>query len=215
MSKYEFSLEFKSLKSNEDKKKNKEQSNSILNNKRLRNKNSNQNESMTPNEIAPTSQVVVVEQPVLNNNTNTSTQTNIIPVTQASVGPVILSPNYSVLLEPIRNDTTSQLLITSEQKTSQVNNHKDIFIDSAQSLDPFNDCELKTINDFEELKSILNNHQLEQQQQLQKQQMQFQQLQLQQQSAQNFLPTSNSKSCPVDSFGLPIVDLDINSNKIK
>ena len=30
------------------------------------------------------------------------------------------------------------------------------------SLDPFNDCELKTINDLEELKSILHNHKIEQ-----------------------------------------------------
>jgi hypothetical protein len=36
---------------------------------------------------------------------------------------------------------------------------RDLFGYDSASLDPFNDMELKTINEFEELKNILNNHQ--------------------------------------------------------
>ena len=74
-------------------------------------------------------------------------------------------------------------------------------------MDPFNDCELKTINDLEELKTILQNHQ-EHQQQQQQQQLQNKQ------NENNRLYLNSVKICAVDSFGLPIVDLDINSNKI-
>jgi len=64
------------------------------------------------------------------------------------------------------------------------------------SLDPFNDMELKTINDLEELKTILQNHQMD--------------------LAKN--KTAANAVTDLDNFGLPkisFVDLDINSNKLQ
>jgi hypothetical protein len=149
----------------------------------------------------------------------TTSQLNIIPI-QANhlplVTSVLHSSNYSVLLEPIRpdqNESKSKAAADIENNfnfnNNNNNNNKDIFIDNTQTLDPFNDCELKTINDLEELKTILQNHQIDQQKQQQQQQQEDKFSNL-----LNNINNNNVKICAVDSFGLPIVDLDINSNKI-
>ena len=72
----------------------------------------------------------------------------------------------------------------------------------SSSLDPFNDMELKTINELEELRHILQNHQIDQEK-VQKQQ------------------EKDEKNKKIDlnllnNFGLPkvsFIDLDINSSK--
>lgn len=96
----------------------------------------------------------------------------------------ILKPSTH-LLEPTR---TSTLPTIQTQDSSH-----DMFT-LTSSLDPFNDCELKTINDLEELKSILHNHKIEQAEQ----------------------PKVKGEEL-LDNFGLPkvsFVDLDFNSNKL-
>jgi hypothetical protein len=148
----------------------------------------------------------------------TTSQLNIIPIEANHlplVTSVLHSSNYSVLLEPIRPDQNE----FKSKKAANIENNfnnKDIFIDNTQTLDPFNDCELKTINDLEELKTILQNHQIDQQKQQQQQQQQDIFLNLLNNNNININNNNNNnvKICAVDSFGLPIVDLDINSNKI-
>ena len=123
--------------------------------------------------------------------------------------PVPVISYSTVLLEPTRQLNGHQ---KPNQHNSNTNLHRDLFVDSSQSLDPFNDCELKTINDLEELKTILQLHQ--QQQQQQQHQQQFSNIKTATATTTTPVPVT-SQSCAVDSFGLPIVaDLDINSNKI-
>jgi hypothetical protein len=83
-----------------------------------------------------------------------------------STAPVNM-PLYSTLLEPIRqpqkNEKLSDKLNNNDSKLNNLNKIQlDLFNDS---LDPFNDMELKTINDIEELKNILQLQQQQQQQQ--------------------------------------------------
>ncbi len=96
------------------------------------------------------------------------------PKSQLITVPTNVLANYanSKLLEPVRtvdaNKTGAQ---QSAPKPDEINNNnknfkltmnnnvKDLFSFDSASLDPFNDMELKTINEFEELKNILNNHQ--------------------------------------------------------
>lgn len=193
----------KSLNLNNEKKKKKESDissstfSSILTNKKKNRHAKTQNdESLNPSNLFQT-----ISSPI-NGILNSVSTAQVIQVVQP-IQPPIPSLNYSILLEPTRQD------YKNEQKTSQdISNdhHKELFIDTPQSLDPFNDCELKTINDLEELKTILQNHQEHQQQQ--QQQLQNKQ------NENNRLYLNSVKICAVDSFGLPIVDLDINSNKI-
>lgn len=73
------------------------------------------------------------------------------------------------------------------------------------SLDPFHDMELKTINDLEELKSILANQQRQQQEE--------QQIHEQKQNAP--ITNNNNSMMLMDSFGLPKIsffDLDLNKS---
>lgn len=120
---------------------------------------------------------------------------------------------------------------TNQKSTWNNNNNKkytqllgDILGDS---LDPFHDMELKTINDYEELKNILTNHQPiatdPQQSQLQQQQQQqptaFNNANLMRQNQLFTTTVSNGRSnntdgaaMLMDNFGLPkisFVDLDI------
>ncbi len=143
----------------------------------------------------------------------------------------ILPPTRSFqLLEPLKN-TSQNIIKTSsneDNSTTSSNSKKDQYIsfDISISNDPFNEMELKTINDLEELKTILHNHQLEQQQQQQNQQQQQQQQQQQNQAISNSIDSSTSianlisnqtATNQLDNFGLPkisFVDFDINSNKL-
>lgn len=115
----------------------------------------------------------------------------------------------STLLEPIRNSVDLNVSKTikscssrSEKIFSQQDSSHELF-NPTSSLDPFNDMELKTINDLEELKTILQNHQPTQQQLT---------------VNPNEIDSSAGKSLPqLENFGLPnvsFIDLDINSNQI-
>ena len=129
-------------------------------------------------------------------------------------------------MEPLKNtsqniiktssneDTTNSTLSSSTSKKDQY-----ISFDISISNDPFNEMELKTINDLEELKTILHNHQLEQQQQMQAQQQQQIQ-ELNNVDSSNHLISNHGSittTNQLDNFGLPkisFVDFDINSNKL-
>ena len=65
----------------------------------------------------------------------------------------------NTLLEPIRNATNTSLdESTRSQASKQQDKSSEDMFKLTGSLDPFNDMELKTLNDFEELKAILHNH---------------------------------------------------------
>lgn len=102
------------------------------------------------------------------------------------------------LLEPTRQQpqSSTQTFTSKPILQSQDSSH-DMFT-LASSLDPFNDMELKTINDLEELRSILQNHQIE--------------------HTEHPKPKALQKDEGLlDNFGLPkvsFVDLDFNSNKL-
>jgi hypothetical protein len=150
---------------------------------------------------------------------------------------VPLNPiNYSIhsqILEPIRqqqqtskqeekqqnkNHLSNESEITNENKNN-IKNLKDkrqtsldMFNDNSQSLDPFNDMELKTINDLEELKNILNT------QQLQQQTTNNSNINLVSTLHNNMLSNDASMgSYSLDNFGLPKIsfrDFDINRNNL-
>lgn len=67
--------------------------------------------------------------------------------------------NANGLLEPERvskpRDNVNE--INNNNRSSQTSKQNDLLFGFDGSLDPFNDLELKTINEFEELKNILNN----------------------------------------------------------
>lgn len=119
----------------------------------------------------------------------------------------------SGLLEPTR-EPPKDVSSTSVTTLNRQDSTNDMF---SSSLDPFNDMELKTINDLEELKTILNNQQMVndlQQQQRQKQQQPTQENSLNpvpdQNQGRRELPHTTSQ----DNFGLPkisFVDNDIYS----
>ena len=167
------------------------------------------------------------------------------------IHPISLSSNNTKLLEPVRksnatlNNTTSTSTTANANtnndsnnnstKTNDVNNKnnfKDLFNFDSSSLDPFNDMELKTINDLEELKAILQNQQNEKDKELELAQQQTPthlnlnginsnpQQQLYDVSLSNAninnIKLIQSNNFLVDNFGLPkisFVDLDINSKK--
>lgn len=173
------------------------------------------------------------------------------PVIQGVIHPINLNSNNSKLLEPVRqplyqttysaanktNETSDLNNDTNNNNTSRdvnnlknSNNFKDLFNSfESSSLDPFNDMELKTINELEELKTILQNHQ-NFQQDAQKQtpnltksmEFQAQQVPRDESLSNSILNATNLKLIQtnnflVDNFGLPkisFVDLDINSNKL-
>ena len=98
----------------------------------------------------------------------------------------------SILLEPTQHKSASSTHLNHVQDSSH-----DLFTPS-MSLDPFNDMELKTINDLEELRTILQNHQIDL-------------------AKTKTTATTANKTTDLDNFGLPkvsFVDLDINSNKL-
>lgn len=149
------------------------------------------------------------------------------------------------LLEPTRSimpkATSSELQPTMSNQCSiksslRQDSLQDMF-NPVSSLDPFNDMELKTINDLEELKTILHNHQLDTQQvSAENAQYPEQQHQKHDNSTMNYKNTSHEvdsgsvygsklnyaqkqmSQCVIsDNFGLPkvsFIDLDINSNKL-
>ena len=207
--------------------------------------------------------------PTMSNHTNslasTASSSNSQNLAQPnrSIHPIHLTTTNSKVLEPVRQPplagTTSMASSSAAASTSNLSNlndknnnstaktsahntknHlKDLFNFDSSSLDPFNDMELKTINDLEELKTIL---QTQQEQQQQKQQQEEVLNQVNQQQTANTLSTTLSLTAPVstsensasqqhhtnykilqannflvDNFGLPkisFVDLDINSNKL-
>lgn len=117
------------------------------------------------------------------------------------------------LLEPTREppkDKSSSSVTTLNRQDST----HDMF---SSSLDPFNDMELKTINDLEELKTILHNQQMVSD--LQQQQRQQQQQPTQENSLNPVLDlTQGQRQLPhatsQDNFGLPkisFVDNDVYS----
>lgn len=149
----------------------------------------------------------------INNNIATSTST--------STGPTQSSSNI------FPTPSTNQKSTWNTSTTNNSNNKKytqllgDILGDS---LDPFHDMELKTINDYEELKNILTNHQPiatdPQQSQLQQQQpTAFNNANLMRQNQLFTTTVSNGRSnntdgaaMLMDNYGLPnisFVDLDI------
>ncbi len=168
-------------------------------------------------------------------------------IAQGVIHPISLNSNNSKLLEPMRRSLHHTM---SENKTNNSDNdrnnnstgkdatnfknNKDFFNSfESSSLDPFNDMELKTINDLEELKTILQNHQTSQQEAQKQTSNAFKSIELQPQSQTHQVPhdgslsnslsnTTNLKLIQtnnflVDNFGLPkisFVDLDINSNKL-
>jgi hypothetical protein len=121
----------------------------------------------------------------INHVHNMSNSLNNTPVQNQMIKPASQFTSFQ-LLEPLKNSNPSSLSnsfsssaslnnSTSNMKQKQsdeTNSNKKLSRDlsnfdssiSTGSLDPFNDMELKTINDLEELKTILHNHQLEQQQ---------------------------------------------------
>lgn len=133
--------------------------------------------------------------------------------------------NSNSLLEPVRhlpiqNESNPPKNDDKNNNTNidNKNNFKDLFNYDSSSLDPFNDMELKTINELEELKTILQNQQ-SQQMSAQKETQIFEPLSTinaTQQQQQQHLPHSNLNSninfkqtnsnFLVDNFGLPIVD---------
>ena len=173
------------------------------------------------------------------------------PVIQGVIHPINLNSNNSKLLEPVRqplyqttysaanktnetsdlnNDTNNNNTSRDVKNLKNSNNFKDLFNSfESSSLDPFNDMELKTINELEELKTILQNHQ-NFQQDAQKQtsnltksmEFQAQQVPRDESLSNSILNATNLKLIQtnnflVDNFGLPkisFVDLDINSNKL-
>jgi hypothetical protein len=172
-------------------------------------------------------------------------------VIQGVIHPINLNSNNSKLLEPVRqplyqttssaknktnepsdlnNDTNNNNTSRGVNNLKNSNNFKDLFNSfESSSLDPFNDMELKTINELEELKTILQNHQTSQQD-AQKQtsntiksmEFQAQQVTRDESLSNSILNATNLKLIQtnnflVDNFGLPkisFVDLDINSNKL-
>ena len=138
------------------------------------------------------------------------TQTQLITV------PVSIRANYMSmkLLEPIRPSGNS--IETSAVKKEINNNSQDFKVNSSScirnsdlfsfdsaSLDPFNDMELKTINEFEELKNILNTQQI-------------QQAAVATAAAPSSINSSSSSNVLCDSFGLPnisFIDLDASSSR--
>lgn len=146
-------------------------------------------------------------------------------------------PSYSnsTLLEPTRstpNQSSSTNNINSTNTSSALKkpvlNQQDSLNDmfnpnGIQSLDPFNDMELKTINDLEELKSILHNHQIDSRQG----EIQMAQSKRNKEADTNTINKIlglENKQLPLsltgaqDNYGLPNVsfpDLDFNSNKLK
>jgi hypothetical protein len=168
-------------------------------------------------------------------------------IAQGVIHPISLNSNNSKLLEPMRrslhhtmsenktnnSDNDSNNNSTGKDATNFKNN-KDFFNSfESSSLDPFNDMELKTINDLEELKTILQNHQTSQQEAQKQTSNTFKSIEFQPQSqthqvthdgslSSSLLNPTNLKLIQtnnflVDNFGLPkisFVDLDINSNKL-
>jgi hypothetical protein len=136
--------------------------------------------------------------------------------------------NTNSLLEPVRHLPIQSKNESNQKKTDDKNNNtntvdnknnfKDLFNYDSSSLDPFNDMELKTINDLEELKTILQNQQNQQistQKEAQIQQQPtviaaIQPVQQQQQPHSNLNSNINFKQTNsnflVDNFGLPIVN---------
>ena len=103
------------------------------------------------------------------NTNHMQTAPNLIP--NKATPHVNSTINYSnlKLLEPVKHSQekkqSSNNLNQNEDSnnsdpntSTNKNNLKDIFNFDSSSLDPFNDMELKTINEIEELKSILQNH---------------------------------------------------------
>ena len=174
-------------------------------------------------------------QTALNTNSNQPNKT-ITPINRAI--------NYSnlKLLEPVKHlqekkSSSNNLNPNEDIKTSRADTHdttnknnlKDF---DSSSLDPFNDMELKTINDIEELKLILQNHNTTQQEQSdknnhkmfyldntcpQKDNIPVHQTESAVSSNYSNSTTNNAKDFNLDNFGLPkisFVDLDINSNNL-
>ena len=80
------------------------------------------------------------------------------------------SPYFNTPLIPIKSSDSNQATnqrsncnqATNNITTTSTNNHElmklsDLLLNES-TLDPFNDCELKTLNDMEELKKILDNN---------------------------------------------------------
>ena len=173
-----------------------------------------------------------------NLNQNQPTPSVSIPPTHTPSKPILPPTRSFQLLEPLKNTSQNIIKTSSNEDNSTLSssnskNDQYISFDISISNDPFNEMELKTINDIEELKTILHNHQMEQQQQHQQHQQQHiqaqQQYQLQDVNSTNSSITntnhliSNHGSSitttnQLDNFGLPkisFVDFDINSNKLK
>jgi hypothetical protein len=99
---------------------------------------------------------------ILSNNANSHQNSANFKVNFSST---LLEPTKQTQLTTSVNSTNPSLNTTTP--TSVNNglklNYKDIinFDTTSSSLDPFNDAELKTINDLEELKNILENHKFE------------------------------------------------------
>ncbi|CAF1004733.1 unnamed protein product [Brachionus calyciflorus] len=130
----------------------------------------------------------------------------------------------NVLLEPVKqyNSTqqTKSSLEPNQSNNDKNNNFKDLLFD--QTLDPFNDLELKTINDLEELKKILNEHEKSKfvlsddkvefflsDNEKNKKTSESSMLSF---NSANVL-NNNNLSCAVDSFGLPKISF-INLNDV-
>lgn len=137
----------------------------------------------------------------------------------------------SVLLEPVAVNRCK-----NSQQQDDINNNssksdnliKDLLLDHTSSSDPFNDMELKTLNDLEELKIVLQEQdkfRIRQQEEVQKSQVNFylDQQQLRSAGASPALfstylnsNTSFGGNCAVDSFGLPKISFyDLDTNNLK
>jgi hypothetical protein len=99
---------------------------------------------------------------ILSNNTNNQQNSTIFKVNFSST---LLEPTKQTQTATSTNTTNPSInTITSTSSNNGLKlNYKDIinFDTTSSSLDPFNDAELKTINDLEELKNILENHKFE------------------------------------------------------
>lgn len=142
-----------------------------------------------------------------------SIKTNSVEYSKAScLNPMPVNSNYSnILLEPTRQSTLNPPITNSSSNhhSSHLAQTNDMFNPNLPQdiLDPFNDMELKTINELEELKTILHNHQIDQAAKTLEN--------------NNLVLVRNRPVCnnqfELDNFGLPkvsFIDLDINSNKL-
>lgn len=109
----------------------------------------------------------------------------------------------NVPLEPIKHSEIVKSSSTINNNTNNnTNNIKDLF--DSNTLDPFNDLELKTINDLEELKKILNFNETKNQEQKSDDNYSIDKETKQNKYQNGISVNANHTSiCVVDNFGLP------------